>query len=108
MNTTTRSICFCGYEFDGPYTSANSLKDQAGIYVVCDLRADRKWYVLDVGESETVRTRVENHDRSGCWRAHQRGTLGYAVLYTRDWSAHQRRILEGRIREQFSPPCGER
>jgi len=102
------SISICGYTFEGPYTSTEYLKNQAGVYVILDKRSDGKWWVIDVGESTEVKNRVENHDRSGCWQRNNSGTLGIAVLYTPGWSAEQRRSLESKIREAFNPVCGVR
>jgi hypothetical protein len=36
--------------------------------------------VLDIGESATVRTRVETHDRWACWRRHPIDGIVFAVL----------------------------
>jgi len=108
MVQSTKSITIEGYDFEGPYTDTSYLRDDQGVYMILDHRSDRKWHVLDVGESEEVKTRVENHDRATCWERNRRGTLGYAVLYTPGWTAAQRRTLEGRIRKAYNPPCGER
>lgn len=104
----TKAIRIEGYDFEGPYTTTNELRDEAGVYVILDWRSDKRWHVIDVGESSGVKTRVENHDRKGCWTRHQQGVLGVAVYYTSGWTADQRRILEGRIRDSYNPPCGER
>lgn len=106
--TNSKRITILQHPFAGPYTNTASLKDRAGIYAICDHRLDGKWYILDVGESTRVKTRVENHDRAACWRRNRRGTLGVAVLYTPGWSADQRRALESRIRDYFDPVCGKR
>jgi len=105
---TTASLNILGYSFEGPYTDISSVRDQAGLYVICDYRSDGKWYVLDVGESEQLRTRLTNHERASCWNRHRQGQLGVAVLYTPGWTEDQRRILESTIRDAFSPPCGKR
>ncbi|GIK23626.1 MAG: hypothetical protein BroJett005_30400 [Ignavibacteriota bacterium] len=97
-----------GFQFEGPFTSAAWLKHQQGVYVILDKRSDGKWYVVDVGEAGDVRDRVENHDRKACWERHRLGEVGVAALYTVGWSAEQRRALEGRIRDAFSPACGVR
>jgi hypothetical protein len=102
------AIEICGYTFDGPYTQVDYLRRQGGIYVILDKRADGRWWVIDVGESGDIRERIECHDRATCWRFNQQGTLGVAVLYTPNWAADQRRLLESRIREAYSPACGVR
>lgn len=90
----------------GRKPEADSLRDSSGIYVIVDCRSDGKCYVVDVGESGQIRTRVQNHDRAGCWTRHQQGSLQFAVLYTPGWTDDQRRALEGRIRDQYAPLCG--
>ncbi len=97
-----------GYSFEGPYTGTSYLRDEGGVYVILDKRPGGKWIVIDVGESETVKSRVENHERKSCWERNRQGTLGVAVLYTSRWSAAQRRGLEWKIREAFAPVCGIR
>jgi hypothetical protein len=95
------------YDFDGPFTQTESLWDRAGIYVIL-CQSSGPWNVVDVGESDTVKSRVEGHDRKGCWKRSCSGTLGYAALYTPNWTDAQRRQVEQAIRQQYNPPCGER
>lgn len=94
------------YRFDGPVYNTASLKDAAGVYAVLDDRGDQNFEVLDVGESERVRTRIENHDRADCWQNNLRGRICYAVLYLPGSTKHQRRVIEEELRRQFSPACG--
>ena len=101
-------ITISSYEFEGPYSTSNDLSDSAGIYVILDNRSDGKWYLLDVGESDGIKTRIENHERQPCWRQNRQGTIGVAVLYTPTWSENGRRFLESKIRKEYQPPCGER
>ena len=102
------SIKIGGYDFEGPFTDTSKLRYEQGVYSILDQRADGKYYVVDVGESEDVRTRIENHDRSDCWKRNQRGTLTVAVLYTPGMSGDRRRAIESALREQYSPACGVR
>ena len=97
-----------GFDFEGPFTDTSRLRHGQGVYCILDQRADGKYYVVDVGESEDVLTRIENHDRSDCWRRNQQGTLTVAVLYTPGMSADRRRAIESTLREQFAPVCGVR
>ncbi|MBW2647111.1 MAG: hypothetical protein JRE23_13240 [Deltaproteobacteria bacterium] len=90
-----------GYDFEGFFYSASSLKQNAGVYVVwCN--KDR---VLDVGESENVKYRVQYHDRKNSWRRQCSGTVYYSVAYIVD--EQERKKLEKKIRELENPPCGE-
>lgn len=101
-------IQISGYSFEGPYTGTGYLRHEQGVYSILDKRVTGKWVVIDVGESEDVKDRIENHERKPCWERNRQGELGVAVLYTPGWTAEQRRILEGRVRDAFSPACGVR
>jgi hypothetical protein len=101
------SIVLSGYKFDGPYGSTSSLKDQSGVYAILTPTDPTHSKVVDVGESATVKTRVENHDRKPCWQRHaNRGQLRYAVYYTPRLQQAGRRTIEQKIRKQYRPPCG--
>lgn len=102
------SITIGKYSFEGPYGSTNSLQDRSGVYAILDKRVDGKYYIVDVGESSQVKTRVENHDRKDCWQRNCRGTLHVAVLYTPNLQQPGRSEIEQEIRHQYNPPCGER
>lgn len=60
------SITFSNYTFEGPYAISADLKNQSGTYVILGKNSNGKWNVIDVGESDTVRERIENHDRITC------------------------------------------
>lgn len=95
------------YTFEGPYTDTGLLRDNAGVYAI-HCNRDGGYYLVDVGESATVRTRVENHDRKDCWTRNCTGTLTVSVLYTPGQQQAQRMAIEQEIRDQFNPPCGLR
>lgn len=95
------------YEFEGPYDNTGPLQDRSGVYVIMCLR-DGKYYVLDVGESAQVKTRVDNHDRKDSWRQNCNSTLVVAVYYTPNLQSSERVSIEKAIRTQYNPPCGER
>ncbi len=94
-----------GYEFDGPYSDGGILKEEAGVYVIwCDTGSS--WDVLDVGESEDVVDRINNHDRRDCWFLNCNGAVLYSAAYISD--PEKRRNLENRIRSLEKVACGER
>ena len=105
--TTQTTIQIGNYTFEGPYTSAGSLRNASGVYVIL-CAGQSNYTVTDVGESSDVRTRVENHDRSDCWKSNCTTQLSVAVLYTPGLSEAERRIIESEIRTQYSPPCGDK
>ena len=102
------SIKIGGYDFEGPFTDTFKLRYEQGVYSILDQRAGGQYFVVDIGESEDVRTRIENHDRGDCWKRNQRGTLTVAVLYTPGMSGDRRRAIESALRAQYSPACGVR
>lgn len=100
------SIQIGKYSFEGPYTSTGSLRDNAGVYVIL-CHSGEKYRPIDVGESETVRSRVENHDRKSCWNRNCNSTLAVAVVYTPDKDEAGRRKIEQEIRNLYDFPCGQ-
>lgn len=63
------SINIGGYNFEGPFNNSDSLRSQSGVYVILGSNAGNgNWNVVDVGESEDVKTRVASHDRADCWK----------------------------------------
>jgi len=97
------SITVGDYSFDGPFSDPASLKDQSGVYVIHDCRQG-KYYVIDVGETKEVQSRVSNHKRSSCWNEKSSGTLTYSGLYVNET---ERMKIEKQLREQYDPACGE-
>lgn len=102
------SIPIGKYEFEGPYRDTASLEDRSGVYAILDQRENNRYGLLDVGESSNVKTRVETHDRKGCWERNKKGTIHYAVHYTPGLRQDGRMAIEQEIRDQYNPPCGER
>lgn len=101
------SIKIGRYSFHGPYTSSSSLIDASGVYAIIDMQ-DRNNFLIDVGESATVKSRVESHDRRDCWRRNCGGKLAVAVYYTPNSHQTGRMEVEQEIRNQFELPCGSR
>lgn len=102
------SINIGKWTFEGPYQDTSKLQDRSGVYVILCLTADQKYYVIDVGESAQVKTRVENHDRQDCWSRNCSGTLYVAFLYTPNLQQPGRSAIEQEIRWRYNPPCGQR
>lgn len=96
------------YRFEGPVYRKSDLKDAPGVYSVLDDKGAQGFTVLDVGESEQIRTRVENHDREPCWIRNYQGRICFAALYMPGSSKSQRQAVEEELRRQFSPSCGAR
>ena len=91
-----------GYTFEGPFDSANDLKNESGVYVI--LTEDGgSWKLLDCGEASSVRQGVENHLRKDCWKKHAVGRIAYVAKYCEEKG---RRMIVKEIREEHSLPCG--
>lgn len=101
------SITIGRYIFEGPYTNAGSLQDKSGVYaILCHI--GRNYNLVDVGESATVKSRVEGHDRKDCWQRNCNSTLEVAVLYSPNAQQPGRMAIEQEIRDQYKPPCGQK
>lgn len=93
------------YSFRGPFASIADLKETSGIYVILCKKSGR-FYVVDVGESENVKTGVENHKRRGHWKdCCFDGILYVSAYYTPDMRQEERAVVEQEIKEEFNPPC---
>lgn len=95
------------HTFDGPHQTHLVLENRSGVYAVLDYRGG-KYHVLDIGESATVRDRLDGHDRRDCWASNSRGSIAFAALYTPDAQQSGRMAIEQELRAQFSPTCGYR
>lgn len=90
-----------GVNFEGPYLNTSKLDDRSGVYVIVDgSNYDR---VIDVGQSATVKSRVETHDRKEQWKK-KSFTFAYAVYYVTE---PNRSFYEKLVRENTRPLCGE-
>lgn len=85
-----------GYDFDGPFSSTSSLEDMSGVYAILYKKDNGNYSLVDVGESATVKSRVENHDRQSCWERNCHSTLMVAVFYTPRLQQSGRRRLNKR------------
>ena len=98
------SINIEGYEFEGPFTSVDSLESISGVYVIHYRNSQGKYSRLDVGESEDVKDRVENHDRKDCWKRNANGVITVSAYYCDE---NERVRVEKIIRDRSNLACGE-
>jgi hypothetical protein len=96
-----------GYQFEGAWSDPENLESRSGVYVVW-CRSGEIWTVLDVGESQDVKDRILNHDRSDFWSRYCNGTIYYSATYTPNLQQTGRQEIEQYIRNQTNPPCGNR
>jgi hypothetical protein len=76
------TIEITGYLFDGPYTLIQDPKDDAGVYAVLCIHGKGNSFLVDVGESDQVRSGIENSEKKACWIENCKGVLAVAILYT--------------------------
>lgn len=97
------SIKLGEYRLRGPVTDTDELFDSSGVYVVLDARDYNR--VLDVGMSNSVKSRIENHDRRVQWHQYT-SYFAYAVYWCSESS--QMLNIEAYLRRELIPLCGER
>ncbi|GIK45058.1 MAG: hypothetical protein BroJett012_09610 [Betaproteobacteria bacterium] len=93
------------HNFDGPHGNTGAIHAKSGVYVILGKSGGTQWSVVDVGESASVRERLDNHDRQPCWQRRGHRELAAAVLYVPE---QQRMLIERELRASFNPPCGDR
>lgn len=98
------SVTILGYEFEGPFTSTEYLKNYSGVYVIHYKNSESKYTRLDCGESSDVKDRVETHDRKDCWSRHAKGQITFSAYYCNE---SERMRIEKGIRSAYDFPCGE-
>jgi hypothetical protein len=94
------------YGFNGPYTDASQMLDQSGVYLISVMNQDGTHRVIDVGESEAIRSRIANHDRRHQWAVASGGLTVYGSTY--HCSEAIRMTIERELRLLFNPICGVR
>ncbi len=98
------SIKLGKYSFTGPFETIDMIKDRSGVYaIVCSV--DREYFLLDVGESLKLRTRIENYDKKDCWAKHCNGKITIYAHYTPFLKQQGRILIEQELRELFQPDC---
>jgi hypothetical protein len=98
------SIEIGNYSFEGYHSSPTYLEDEPGLYAIL-CRTYEKDVLLDIGESENVKSRVQDNERSSCWIRNCPSALGYAFLYTPDLDEKGRMQIVDEIKDQYNPVC---
>ncbi|MFH1118711.1 MAG: hypothetical protein V1775_02730 [Bacteroidota bacterium] len=101
------SIKIGDYDFEGPFLTTNSISDVSGVYSILCYK-DSLYSVIDIGESATLKTRLDTHDRRPCWKNECKGTIYFSVLYTPYQQQAGRMEIEQELRDHYNPPCGKR
>ena len=95
--------------FRGSYAlhETDEIKDWPGLYAVL-CRRGKRHYLIDVGESDNVKSEIENNDRKPLWYQNCSGTLVVTVYYMLDIEQSERIRIERKIRNRHRPPCRRR
>ncbi len=94
------------YNFDGPYPTLSKIENRSGLYAIISEYYD-KHYLLDIGQSDDVKSAIKDHERRRCWEKYRKGRIRYAVYYTPEAGPDERSSIENRIRKIYETiPCG--
>ena len=92
--------------FDGPHPNTGPLAAQSGVYAILGRQQPgATWVVLDIGESQDVRCRIDSHDRLPQWQRQSMREIACAAYYCAE---PERMRIEQQLRAHFNPPCGDR
>lgn len=105
MGLTLKTLDGQIYIFEGPYTSADYLHNQSGVYVISTKALNEMHNIIDIGESQDVKTRVSSHDCGDLWGKHVVDMLYVSVLYCDE---RARMLVEQQLRAAYNPPVGYR
>jgi hypothetical protein len=96
------------YPFDGPHNSLDDIKNEEGIFAIIS-EYEGTFYLLDVDHAPDTRTAIESHERSKCWKAHKKGKIRYAALYSKDFPEAAEAEITKQIRDRYKNiPCGSK
>jgi hypothetical protein len=85
----------------------DEIKNWPGLYAIL-CRRNRRHYLVDIGESDNVKSELKNNGRRDIWYQNCSGTLVVSVYYTLDMDRSERMRIERKIRSRHNPPCKPR
>lgn len=92
-----------GANFSGPYYHTRKFnEDFACVYALINGNNQ----VVDVGQTDSINSRILDHERKTCWERHGCGELSLYVHISGDVS--YRLLLERLVRITYNPQCGQR
>lgn len=98
------TISLGNFTFSGPIESIDKIRDLPGIYaIICVV--ENEYFLVDVGESSKLRTKIENHDNKDCWTENCKGQLEIFIHYTVFLKQRGRILIEQELRDLFHPDC---
>lgn len=97
------AITIAGYEFEGPFSFAGTnFKEIPAVYVILNGPIVDP---VDTGETDKLRSRLQNHERENCW--HNNCPEGIYVAVKVEGNQDNRLRLERLVRYSYDLPCGE-
>lgn len=90
-----------GYQFETGYTPETNFNNVAAVYVVY---TNDVW--LDVGETDELGSRIQSHERKGCWERNAGGKKIW-IAVRQEGNKQGRLALEAYLRRELRPKCGE-
>ncbi|MEA2056414.1 MAG: hypothetical protein U9O78_01705 [Patescibacteria group bacterium] len=95
-----KTISIAGLTFKGPYPITSNFLESAGVYVIS---TGDDW--VDVGETDSLSSRITNHERKHCWSGYGNRNSLFLSFYP-ERNSKQRRFIESKVRQQLNPVCG--
>ena len=105
------SLPFGGRSFTCVRLAEANFKDLAAIYIILSVGEDRKYTVIDVGQSGELGTRIDSHDRMDYWKRNCPTGNIWVCAYpmpTDTYSKDDRLKFEQALRHEYNPHCGDR
>jgi hypothetical protein len=94
------SILLGRFEFLGPYVDVEKLKSEPGLLSVL-VHLDEEFQLLDLSDSANLRRSAWF---AACSECPPDGTLAFAVYYTNELSAEERKALRNQVMKGFDNP----
>ncbi len=86
------------------YPIGTSFKDEPGNYIFARETSPGRWTPIYIGETESLRDRLANHEKLPCVERHG-GT--HVHVHTSSLSAQLRRAEESDLLARWDPPCNK-
>ena len=86
------------YHFEGPFSSISNIKEQEGIYVILSRLHKNIYSLLDIGESDNLKTRVEKRKNNFSDKNNKKRPVFFAVNYTQNLGKQSRELIVSEIK----------
>lgn len=94
------SILIGRYEFEGPFSRLESIKNIPGVYAVLSYN-NGTYDLLDIDQAEGLRTAIEDHRSYDYWIRNCSGVVSALMHYTPQSGLHQRQEIVHEILQEF-------